>query len=371
MLTQQIAEKIRAKVAGLVNRGLSVINADGAVLASNNPHVDESIDLEATPWAVSFNYGGKIAGYIVIASPMPNHEEVTPLIRSIAELVMHQSILIDQIPRQEERIDKFIYDILNRPLTDEPIMIAEAKLFNIDLSHPRIVIVATVDDPVLTRGFSDPTSDREIKIARIKAGIDRGLRSFYTSSTDNIVAYIGHNNFCILKDLAGNGELEETLEAFKKSINTIFSIIKAELKLPTTVGVGNYHPDLSGLRQSYQEAMSAIELGTQMWGLDRIYRIDDFGVVAPLLSGVDENNIYFSRELLERLGENTEVIQTLEAFFEYDMSLTKTAEKLGIHRNTLVYRLDRIAETLGLDPRIFDDAVQIKLAILFNKFVEQ
>jgi carbohydrate diacid regulator len=116
--------------------------------------------------------------------------------------------------------------------------------------------------------------------------------------------------------------------------------------------------------------MSAIELGAQTWHQDRVYHIDDFGVVAPLLSGVDESNIYFSRELLERLGENTEIIQTLEAFFAFDMSLTRTADQLKIHRNTLVYRLDRITETLGLDPRVFDEAVQIKLAILYSRFVE-
>ena len=52
------------------------------------------------------------------------------------------------------------------------------------------------------------------------------------------------------------------------------------------------------------------------------------------------------------------------------MSLNRTAEELKIHRNTLVYRLDRITETLSLDPRNFDDAVQIKLAILFTKFLE-
>lgn len=370
MLSQHIAEKIRAKVGGLVNRELSVVEPRGMVMASNDPTVDEMIDLAETSWAIPFQYGGKVVGYIILAEALPNHEEITPLVRSIAELVMHQSILVEQIPRQEERLDKFIYDILHRPLTDEPLLVAEGRLFDIDLASPRIAIVIYVDDPSLTSTFSDPSSDREIRILRYKAGIDRGLRSFYTSSYDNIVTYIGQNKFCILKSLGSNGALEESLDAFKKSINTIYDIIKSELKVPTSVGVGNYHPELVGLRQSYNEAISAIELGSQMWGTDRIYRIDDFGVVAPLLSGIDETNIYFSRELLDRLGENSEIIQTLEAFFNYDMSLTRTADELSIHRNTLVYRLDRIAETLGLDPRRFDDAVQIRLAILFTRFVE-
>jgi carbohydrate diacid regulator len=370
VLSQHIAEKIRAKVASLVNRDLSVVNAVGKVLAGDPPGGQDVVNLDQHPSAIPFHYGGNQVGSIVLGQEITNQSEIAPLVRSIAELVMHQSILIEQIPKEDERLDKFIYDLLHRPMADEPLLAAESRLFDIDLSQPRIAIVVYIDDPILTTGHSDPSSDREISITRYKNGIDRALKSFYTSSSGNIVAYIGQNNFCILKDLAAGGQLQESLDNFKKSINTIYDIIKSEIKLPTTMGVGNYHPGLSGLRTSYHEATSAIELGSQMWGLDRIYRIDDFGVVAPLLSGVDENNIYFSRELLERLGQNSEIIQTLEAFFKFDMSLTRTAEELGIHRNTLVYRLDRIAETLGLDPRNFDDAVQIKLAILFTRFVD-
>ena len=372
MLSQQIADKIRAKVGTLVSQELKVTAPDGKTLAKSPGMPDVQATLTKIPWAIPFSYGGKVVGYIVLASEMPNHEEIAPLIRSIAELVMHQSIVLEQIPRQDERLDKFIYDLLNQPQPDWSLLAAEARLFDIDLERPRIAIVISIDDPQLTARNQDPSGDREIRLTRYKFGITRALDSFYTSSRENIVSYLGGTSFCILKDLVSDndGDLTSSLDHFKKSLNAIYGILKSELKLTTTVGVGNYHPGLEGLRVSYHEARSAIELGAQTWDTDRIYHIDDFGVVAPLLSGVDESNIYFSRELLERLGENIEIIQTLEAFFDFDMSLTRTADKLGIHRNTLVYRLDRITDTLGLDPRAFDDAVQIKLAILYNRFVE-
>jgi carbohydrate diacid regulator len=372
MLSQQIADKIRAKVSALVSQELRVLDTTGQTLSATPALSDDPIDLTKTPWAIPFSYGGNVVGYIVLASEMPNHGEIAPLIRSIAELVMHQSLVLEQIPRQDERLDKFIYDLLNQPQPDWPLLAAEARLFDIELERPRIAIVIQVDDPTLVSRFQDPAGDREIRLTRYKFGITRALDSFYTSSRENIVSYLGGTSFCILKDLLtdDDAELSANLETFKKSLGAIYGILKSELKLPTTVGVGNFHPGLEGLRTSYHEAQSAIELGAQTWDQDRIYHIDDFGVVAPLLSGVDESNIYFSRELLERLGENREIIQTLEAFFAFDMSLTRTADKLKIHRNTLVYRLDRITETLSLDPRVFDDAVQIKLAILYNRFVE-
>jgi len=372
MLSQQIADKIRAKVSALVSQELRLTDASGKTLSQTASLKPETIDLAGASWAIPFAYGGSTVRYIVLETEMPNHDEIAPLIRSIAELVMHQSLVLEQIPRQDERLDKFIYDLLNQPQPEWSLLAAEARLFDIELDRPRIAIVIQLDDPALTPRFQDPAGDREVRLTRHKFGINRALDSFYTSSRANVVSYLGGTSFCILKDLLASDDtdLPAALESFKKSLSVIYSILKSELKLPATVGVGNYHPGLEGLRQSYHEAISAIELGAQTWDADRIYHIDDFGVVAPLLSGVDENNIYFSRELLDRLGENHEIIQTLEAFFNFDMSLTRTAEMLKIHRNTLVYRLDRITETLGLDPRTFEDAVQIKLAILYNRFVE-
>jgi carbohydrate diacid regulator len=370
MLTQSIAEQIHGKVGALVNQSLSVVDADGVVLATSDPLIDENLEISDYPWAIPIQHQHKTVGQVVLSRQAPNHEEIAPLIRSIAELLLHQSLLIEQLPQQEGRLDKFIYDLLVGSREDDATLMSEARLYDIDLSHPRIAIVLYIDDPVLT-GEAPDDGDHEMRITRYKFGLNRGLNSYYTSSRDNIIAYLGHNSFCILKDLNGNdAPLEDSLDRFKKSINTIYSIFRSELKQPTTVGIGNYHPGIGGLRKSYQEGLSAIELGAQNWDKNRVYHIDDFGVVAPLLSGIDESNIYFSRELLEKLGQNAGIIQTLECFFSNNMGLTQTADQLGIHRNTLVYRLDRIAETLGLDPRQFDDAVQIKLAILFNRFVE-
>lgn len=369
MLSQSVAETIHAKVSGLVHEPLSVVDERGVVLASNDPIAGEQVDIEEARWKIDIHHDQDTAGYVVLSQSVPNFEEIAPLIRSIAELMLHQSLLLERLPQQEGRLDKFVYDLLAGS-EDERTVMAEARLFDLDLTIPRIAIVIYLDDPVLTGEAPDP-GDREMRITRYKFGINRGLNSYYTSSKDNIIAYLGHNAFCILKDLQANeSSLEDSLDRFKKSINTIYTIFRSELKQPTTVGIGNYHLGVEGLRKSYREALSAIELGTQNWDKNRIYHIDDFGVVAPLLSGVDESNIYFSRDLLEKLGENDNIIETLESFFRNNMGLTQTSDELGIHRNTLVYRLDRITETLDLDPRKFDDAVQIKLAILFQRFVE-
>lgn len=370
MLNQPTADRIRAKVEALISQDLTVTDFSGTVLSSPTHEAGEKIKIPKAT-AIEFRQGTSPAGYILLTKKLPDTERIAPLINSIAELVLHQQTLLEQIPNQEERLDKFVYDLLNGPETDEAILMAEAQVFDLDLSVPKIIIAISIADPALTGHMRDPGNDYEIRVTRYRHSISRCLDSFYTANRQYVVAYLGQNNFCVVKSFDANGpDLKETLLAFKRSADSFYQIVKAEVKQPLTMGIGNYTPGIKGLRQGYQEALSAIELGSQMWDTDKVYHIDDYGVVAPLLSGVDETNIHFSQDLLQKINPSQETIKTLEAFFKFDMSLTKTSDFLGIHRNTLVYRLDRIAETLDLDPRIFDDAVQIKLAMLYPKFVE-
>jgi len=63
---------------------------------------------------------------------------------------------------------------------------------------------------------------------------------------------------------------------------------------------------------------------------------------------------------------NAELNKTLETFFDNDLNLTETAEQMGIHRNTVIYRLNQITKVLGADPRIFEQAMSIKVALIIK-----
>lgn len=361
MLDQELAEQIHTKVAGLVPQPLWIVDSGGRVLAGEPADAGETV--------VPLSYNEDTIGHIHIDRAASDSSELVPLIKSIVELMTHQHMLMRQMPPQEERVDKLMYDIVMGG-ADEDTVVAEGKLFGLDLTLPRIALAVIIDDPTITRDNLE-RSDRDLLISRYKLSLGRAVRSYYTSSQNHLIGYLGQNQFTILKDVSVNGDSErEGLDKFKASLRTIDRIISDEIKQPVTIGVGNYHPGIDGLRKSYDEAMSAAELGVQTWDQHRLYHIDDFGVVAPLLSGVDSSNVSFSRDLLDQLEQQSEMIATLEAFFANNMSMTQTSDQLSIHRNTLVYRLDRISDNLGLDPRKFDDAVQIRLAILFNRFVE-
>ncbi len=139
--------------------------------------------------------------------------------------------------------------------------------------------------------------------------------------------------------------------------------------------VGRYHPGIRGLAQSYQDARAALSLGCRFCERDtpakslrdRVHCLDELGIAAFIGIGDERTKIELAAYLLSPLNHEPELIATVDTFFAENCCPSSTANRLSIHRNTLSYRLDKINLLTGLDPRNFDDAVQIRLALLLRQ----
>lgn len=123
---------------------------------------------------------------------------------------------------------------------------------------------------------------------------------------------------------------------------------------------------LGGLARSYEDAQAALSLGCRFGDRNQVHCLDRLGIAALIGIADEQTKIELATYLLSPLEHEVELIATLEAFFGSNLSPSATANQLSIHRNTLSYRLDKITSLTGLDPRSFDDAVQIRLALLLR-----
>lgn len=352
-ITLTVAQQIIDKVRGLFDLGSQLCSAEGESIAGDVGPVATRIPLKQ---------GNRRVADLLFAEKLdPSQLEV---IRSLAELIIQESLTLDDSPYRDEKVDKFIFDLITLSQAGDRELRSRSKLLGIDLKVPRLAMVAVLEGIDQERG-----EDREFVIERTKRGLARCLSSFYTRSPENEVAYLGGKVFLILKDISGKDSPAQNAAAFKGTLETIHQIFRGDFGGAISVGVGNYHPGLTGLRTSFKEAKTAVDLGRQMMGGGQIYHIEDFGVVAGVLSGF-EGMPKREGDLVSTLRADHDMARTLATFFDANLSLTETAERLGIHRNTLVYRLEKITTTLGLDPRRFDEAVQIKLALLMQRFEE-
>ncbi len=341
MLNSTVANRIVAKLSPLIPE-VKVVNLSGEILARGSSEKLGGVR-RGLKRSIPLIYKGKKIGFIVISGITQKTKRLTSFVREISEILIHQGSLLEKIEREEERKDKFIYDFLNSPHIDEDYFLEEAKVLGIELNSFKTLILLKILEPPLNNG----DFEGKFKITRIKKGMIRILNSFYTKSKDN-------------------EKPEVSFEIFKKTLNHFYNLLKSELKIDLALGVGSFHPGIIGLRKTFKEAKLAYKIGSY-FGESGIFKISELGTVVPLFLGLSKETLTFSEKAISKLSSFKNQLSTLETFFGSNMNLTLTSKKLRIHRNTLVYRLNRIAEKLELDPRNFEDAYKIMLLIFYDR----
>jgi carbohydrate diacid regulator len=370
-MDQELAEKIIRELLRFSNKRYALTNQFGEVLAKTDNFTLEHNPLDIkSKRSLLINFESKKIGYLYVDENLSVVLESGHILKSMTELIIHQNYYSGILTSDDKRIDELMYDFFRSDNINITEMKQTFNSFGINITKNRLVILLEIADPNFL--FLDDreivSGEREKKITRVKREIKYLLSSFYTHHQDNLVSYLGSNTFIILKDMGDNPN--EYQEEFKKTLNSLFSNLKDELRVDIAIGVGSYKSGIMGLKESFDESQTALRFGKQIWGDGKIFHFDNFGVVAPLFSGVTEKNISSSKKIIEKLSVHPDLLESLASYFENDISLSTTAKKLKIHRNTLVYRLEKISEVTSLNPRVFNDAFQLQLALILEKYGE-
>lgn len=365
VLTPHFGRTVITQVMSLLGRDVSFAGPDGALVASYDPGLvgqkpagidaalgsTDPVDLgggEAVGFAIAVD--GETIGALVIHDALKSVKEFVPITRSLVELLVGQET--DQ--RLPESLDQLLWQFFHS-LSDaeREQVVSEVRLLGVDLSKPRFVVLFNVPDFVeeLAR-----TADKVAPITRFKEKINREVAAVFPTSNDNTITYFGQNRFLLLKD-ASKGE--ETLEMFRKKAPQMLENIG---KKPTA-GIGGLYLGIEGLLASYREADTALRFGMKLHAEGKPYFIDDLGLYVVFGNVGIDKQIELAKKLLAPLLKEADLLKTIRAYFEQNLNLTKAASNLHIHRNTLIYRLGKIRDMIGLDPELFEDAVQIRLAL--------
>ena len=185
-------------------------------------------------------------------------------------------------------------------------------------------------------------------------------------SEHDMITEVGHHSVAMLKAFDESSDFAE-IEEYATAIESSFL---TETGTTVYVGISDPKPDLISIPEAYAEARNAINVG-RVYHANKhvfVYRnllLERFlSDVSPEL-GASYNARIFNRKTARLF--NDEMVHTIETFFDNSLNLSETARKLYIHRNTLVYRLEKVQHAIGLDLRNFDDAVTFKMMMLLGK----
>ena len=163
-----------------------------------------------------------------------------------------------------------------------------------------------------------------------------------------------------------------TVSEFMKIAESIRDTLNSEMFIKTVIGIGTVAPTLKDLAVSYKEAQSAITVGKMFDTEQDIVSYENLGIgrlIYQLPTTLCEMFLseVFKNSSLDAL--DTETLNTIQKFFENNLNVSETSRNLFVHRNTLVYRLEKIKKITGLDLREFDHAIIFKVALMVKRYL--
>ena len=188
------------------------------------------------------------------------------------------------------------------------------------------------------------------------------------SGDSNYVINIGEQDVVIVREASANEEIEDIEKFAKKLQEKITEVYSAK----TLIGISSIVGTLKDLAKAYKEAKIALEVG-KVFDIEKpIMSYENLGIgrlIYQLPTTLCEIFLQevFKKGSLESL--DLETLTTVQSFFENNLNVSETSRKLFVHRNTLVYRLEKIRKLSGLDLREFDHAVTFKVALMVKKYL--
>jgi carbohydrate diacid regulator len=279
-----------------------------------------------------------------------------------------------ELPQAAELRNTLVYDLL-RGVPDTGVDAERlGQILGMRLTWPRAVLLIATGESRLPAGH--PTALARLQ-QRSEALINT-ITALFPEAYDPISAHIGNGEIAVLAAQPGGagappaGHAPATvaapawndLEALKSVATNLIIRLRYEIHGTVAVGLGRYHPGVAGVARSYRDARTALTVGLRYSGPVGLYCLDTLGILAFLGLADEETKIDLARQRLHPLDREQELIETLNAFFSENCSPSLTAARLTIHRNTLAYRFDKVTALTGLDPRRFEDAIQLRMALL-------
>ena len=194
------------------------------------------------------------------------------------------------------------------------------------------------------------------------------LQNMFPGKNKDYVISIGEHDTVLVKEIKPNYDMRE----IEKIARSIVDTISTEFYTKAIIGIGTPVDNLKDLSKSYKEAQVAIEVG-KVFDIEKdVISYDNLGIgrlIYKLPQSLCEMFLQevFKKGPLESLDHDTLI--TIQAFFENNLNVSETSRKLFVHRNTLVYRLEKIRKLTGLDLRHFEDAITFKVALMVKKYL--
>ena len=355
MISNQVLQSTIDGLKAIARVDLCVIDVDGKMIASTSEELEKCLQ-SARAFVDSPAESQEVAGcqffkiydeqqleYVLVSGGQG--ENIYMLGKMAAFQV--QNLLV----AYKERFDKdnFIKNLLldNLLLVD---IYSRAKKLHIPVEADRVVMI-------LECGNNRDNNMLEL----VRAGFSANSRDFITA--------VDENNVIVVKELSDSDPARE----IEKTAGSILTYLENEGITDNRISYGTVVKEIKEVSRSYKEAKMALDVGKIFFDERSIIAYSELGIGRLIYQLPIPLCKMFIREIFGGKSPDDfdeETLTTITKFFENSLNVSETSRQLFIHRNTLVYRLDKLQKSTGLDLRVFEDAITFKIALMVVKYMK-
>ena len=355
MISNQILQNTIDGLKGITRIDLCIIDVEGKVLAATfndaDKYVESALAFVASPADSQVVNGCQFfkvfdehqLEYILLAN---GDSEDVYMVGKIAGFQI-QNLLV----AYKERFDKdnFIKNLLldNLLLVD---IYNRAKKLHIDTEVRRVVFI--------------------VETNRDKDGNElEKIRGIFGGKSKDFVTAVDEKNIIVVREVADN----ESYDDLDKTAESIVNLFRQDADSNVHVAYGTIVNEIKEVSRSYKEARMALDVGKIFFEENDVIAYSTLGIGRLIYQLPIPLCKMFIKEIFDGRSPDDfdeETLTTINKFFENSLNVSETSRQLYIHRNTLVYRLDKLQKSTGLDLRVFEDAITFKIALMVVKYMK-
>ena len=204
---------------------------------------------------------------------------------------------------------------------------------------------------------------------RTEGSISESVQSLFPDKNKDFVININETDIALVKELRSGNDIKD----LEKLARSIVDSLHTEFYINCLIGIGTIVNGIKELPRSFKESQIALEVSKVFDTEKTIATYENLGIARLIYQLPTTLCEMFLKEIFKKgsiVGLDHETLFTIQKFFENNLNVSETSRKLFIHRNTLVYRLEKIKKLTGLDLREFDDAIVFKVALMVKKYLD-
>ena len=355
MISNQVLQSTIDSLKGIARLDIAIADIDGKILATTFIE-----DKDLSDMVVSFSASqadSQAAGGYQFFKIFDEHQLEFVLIAhgDTDDVYMVGKLAVLQIQtllvayREKFDKDNFIKNLLldNLLLVD---IYNRAKKLHIEVGVRRVVFLVESHETV-------------------EGTVQEALKEFFSSEAGDFVTAVDEKNSIVVKELSP----EDTYTEVQKIADSMLDMLSSEVMLSTRVSYGTIVNEIKEVSRSYKEAKMALEVGKIFFVDRQIVAYNALGIGRLIYQLPIPLCKMFIKEIFADVSPDDfdeETLETIAKFFENNLNVSETSRQLFIHRNTLVYRLDKLDRATGLDLRVFDDAITFQIALMVVKYMK-